>query len=378
MNEREVGMQATGARAPKQLEWVRTVGRCLRYLTARGVVVVLTVMIGVYAAIWVTNLGGHADTYQRQQIENGVAQALGTAGIAPWKMPEEQYLAIYEPALAAALAASDLDQPFFIRSFGYFRDAFSLSLGTCSMQSRSGSNNVKDILLEALPLTLAVFGIANLLIFFVGVSVALFLSRRYGSLLDRMITLSAPLFAAPPWFHGVLLIIFFASFLKILPFGGLIDPPYPETQFAYAVDVAKHMILPILALTLGSLPHAVYANRSLFLIHASDDHVELAVAKGLGGRRLQRRYVLRPVLPAIITNFAMISLVAWQGVILTEYVFNWPGIGRVLISAINGLQVAVIIGAVTMLAWLLGASILFLDLLYVLVDPRVSYARGGE
>ena len=379
MSDRNPSTETAIPQRIEKREWVRTVGRCLRYLTIRSIVVFLTVLVGVYAAIWVTNLGGFADAQRKKDIEYGVRMALANAEDWYWTLPTDEREARFQVVFDAACDAADLGQPFFLRSFRYFRNALTFSLGkTVRMTGFGGTNVVREILWRGLPLTLLLFGAANILTFFGSLFIALRLSRRYGSFLDRAATLLVPAFAAPPWFHGIFLILIFASIAKVLPFGGIVGVPLPETTFGYALSLLKHMILPVSALVLGTMPYAIYANRSLFMIHSSDDYVELAMAKGLGSRRLHNRYILRPVLPPILTNFALIAIVSWQGVILTEYIFNWPGLGKVLIEAIRSYEVAVVIGAVTMFAYLLGASILLLDVLYVLVDPRVTLGTGGK
>lgn len=354
--------------------------RAFRYLAIRGLVVCITVAIGVYAAIWVTNLGGYADEQRRFEIEFGVRFGLSSAAFY-LALPPSEREATFQEAFDSALEEADLDQPFFVRSFRYFRDAITLTLGYTNITGAGPKREVTTVL-EALlgkfPLTLLLFGVANILTFFGGLYIALILSRRYGSFLDRVATLLVPVFAAPPWFHGIFLIVIFASLLRVLPFGGLVGTPPPEATIGYLLGVLKHMILPVSAIVLGTLPSAIYANRALFLIHSSEDYVELAKAKGLRSSRLQRRYILRPVLPPIITNFAFISIMAWQGVILTEKVFSWPGLGSLLIEAIALHETPVVIGAVTMFAYLLGLTVFFLDLLYVIVDPRVSLGIRGS
>ncbi|MFC2095098.1 ABC transporter permease [Candidatus Bipolaricaulota bacterium] len=359
-------------------EWIKTLGRVSRYLAVRTITVLLTVLIGIYAAIWVSNIGGYGDKYRIEDINYQVLFGLGKMGYSEWKTPPDEWEQIYEATMADALAWADLDQPFFLRSFRYFRDALTLSLGETSMRSLSGSRKVRVLLLERLPLSLLIFGLANLLTFIGGLFIALSLSRRYGSLLDRLVTLAAPLFSAPAWLHGLFLIVIFAAGLKIFPFGGHLSPPLPETTLEYALDLLHHMVLPVLALTLATLPYAAYANRALFLIHSSEDYVELGHAKGLAPKRLQRRYILRPVLPSIITGFVMTALVAWQGLILTEAIFSWPGLGTVLIEAIFSYTTPVVVGAFTLFAYLLGLSVLVLEFLYVLLDPRVKLGRGGS
>ncbi len=121
------------------------------------------------------------------------------------------------------------------------------------MTSDTGSKQVRLIILERLPPTLLLWGISGLLLFFVEISIALSLSRSYGSFLDKFFITMAPLSTTPGWFFGIFLILIFASALKILPFGGMVDAPVPKTTLDYSLSVIKHMILPTLALTLSQV-----------------------------------------------------------------------------------------------------------------------------
>ncbi|MEM4869061.1 MAG: ABC transporter permease subunit, partial [Desulfurococcaceae archaeon] len=92
-----------------------------------------------------------------------------------------------------------------------------------------------------------------------------------------------------------------------------------------------------------------------------------------------RRYILRPTLPPIITSFVLILISSWMGAIITERVFNWPGLGTVLNQAIGGginMDPPVIVGIVVIYAYLLAISVIALDIVYAIVDPRVRV--GGE
>ncbi len=98
--------------------------------------------------------------------------------------------------------------------------------------------------------------------------------------MDRTVVALAPTSAAPSWFYGIFLILIFASLLRLLPFGGLVDAPPPESTPAYALSVLRHMILPVAALVISSIFLSVYSWRTFFLIYASEDYVEMAKAKG--------------------------------------------------------------------------------------------------
>jgi len=360
-------------------EWRRGLIRFARYVAIRGIAVLVTVAVGVYVAIWVSQLGGYADALRRNDIEGAVAMSFrGNEAYAAMSTSEKE--AVMEQATIAAIHQAGLDRPFYQRSFKHLAEALSLTLGEVAgvMSHWGPARSAREMLLESLPLTLVLFGTANLVTFFGSLFLSLVLSRRYGSFLDRATVFLVPVLSAPPWLHGILLILVFAVIAGILPYGGIVDAPPPLTTFGYALSVLKHMILPVMAWVLGTIPLSIYVSRAFFLIHSAEDYVELAKAKGLRAHTLQRRYILRPVLPTVITNFAFTLIVAWQGAILTELVFNWPGMGRLLFEAIGAFEVPIIIGSVVIFAYLLALTVLVLDIVYALVDPRIRFGSGGN
>ena len=173
------------------------------------------------------------------------------------------------------------------------------------------------------------------------------------------------------------LILIFASILGILPFGGMVDAPIPKTTFGYMLSVLKHMVLPLAAWLLSRFFINAYTWRTFFLIHSSEDYVELAKAKGLHSRSIERRYVLRPSMPAVITSFALIMITAWTGAIIAESVFNWPGLGTLYFQAIGLFDTPVIIASVVIYAYLLALTVFLLDIIYALLDPRVKLGAEG-
>jgi peptide/nickel transport system permease protein len=271
-----------------------------------------------------------------------------------------------------------LDQPFITRSFRYLTSALTLNLGRAQhMTSDSGSGEVRRILLERLPSTLVLWATSNILLFGFSILIALYLSRRYGGFLDKLVIGLSPSSAAPGWFYGIFLIVIFAAVLKILPFGGMVDAPPPDNKFEYALSLGKHMILPVAAITLSVIFQSTYAWRTFFLIYSSEDYVEMAKAKGLTSREIERRYVLRPTLPTIITSFALTLIGLWLGAPIFETIFNWPGLGRTLFMAVGLFDTPVIVGSTVLFAYLLAITVFLLDFVYALVDPRVKLGGGG-
>lgn len=358
-----------------------TLSRVLRYSLVRLVMLFVTVVIGIYLTILIANMGGYVDQIRRGEIRSQVSMEIymSTSPEMKQKSAEEKKTMVDEQ-VALEVKRLGLDRPFIVRSFAFLTDALTLNLGHAEhMYSDSGSKTVRLILLERLPATLVMWGLANLILFFMALFIALALSRQYGSWLDKAIIALAPTGSAPGWFYGLFLIIIFASVLRILPFGGMVSAPPPDTTIGYALSLAKHLILPVTAIIISTVFLSAYNWRTFFLIYSSEDYVEMAKAKGLSDRDVERRYVLRPTLPTIITTFALLLITLWTGAIILETTFNWPGLGRALYQAIGLFDTPVIVGSQVIYAYLLALTVFLLDFIYALVDPRVRVGeRGGS
>ena len=156
----------------------------------------------------------------------------------------------------------------------------------------------------------------------------------------------------------------------------MVAAPPPKNPIDYSVSLVQHMILPVLAITLSTLFLNIYNWRTFFLIYSSEDYVDMAKAKGLSDRTLERRYILRPTLPNIISTFALTLITLWQGAPILESVFNWPGLGSTIVQAIGLYETPVIVGTTVVFAYLLALTVFVLDFIYALVDPRVKVGSG--
>jgi peptide/nickel transport system permease protein len=341
------------------------------------VVLFLTVVVGVYLTILVANMGGHVDQIRRGRIREGVAMA--AAGNPEWmRLNTVERNELIEQLVLIEESRLGLDRPFIVRSFAYLSDALTLNLGRAHhLASDSGSRLVRLIILERLPSTLVLFATAQIFLFITAITVALSLSRRYGSWLDKLVVALAPTSAAPSWFYGIFLILIFASVLRLLPFGGMVVVPPPASKPLYALSLLRHMILPVTAIVLSTVFLSVYYWRTFFLIYSSEDYVELAKAKGLPSRMIEARYIFRPTLPTILTSFALSLIGLWTGQIVLETIFNWPGLGRLLYAAVGIADTPVIVGSVVIYAYLLALTVFSLEIIYAIIDPRVKVGGGG-
>lgn len=351
--------------------------RVLRYSLFRLASMLVTVTIGVYLTILIANMGGYVDTIMRNEIRDTTTQTI-LANPNYRSLAPEAKAELIQKEIATEERRLGLDQPFAVRSVRYLKNALTLNLGRAiNMKSDQGSKEVRLILLERLPATLLLTGSSSLFLFFASVFIALSLSRKYGSFFDKIIIAFSPTSAAPPWFYGIFLILIFAAIFKVLPFGGLVDAPSPDNPIDYGLSVLKHLILPASAVIISSIFLSIYNWRTFFLIYSSEDYVEMAKAKGLSDRDVERRYILRPTLPTIITNFALLVIGLWTGFTITETVFLWPGLGITLFRAIGFYDTPVIVGSTIIYAYLLAITVFLLDFVYALVDPRVKVGSGS-
>jgi peptide/nickel transport system permease protein len=378
MSDTPLAVEAEGAPRDRLKAGSGALARVAKYAGVRAVVLFVTVVVGIYLVVIVANMGGYVD-----QIRLGSIQQMISLQVSQDQSPEMRSMSVEErqqlirDRVEIEVRRQGLDRPFIVRSFGYLKGAITLDLGFATdMTSDSGSRQVRLILLERLPPTLVMWGLANLILFFASMFFGLFLSRQYGSILDRIVIALAPTSSAPGWFYGLFLILIFAAVFRILPFGGMVAAPPPETKIGYALSLLRHLILPTTAIVISTIFLQTYNFRTFFLIYSSEDYVEMAKAKGLSDREIERRYVLRPVLPTIITQFALTVITLWTGATILETVFNWPGLGRALYQAIGLYDTPVIVGSQVIYAYLLAATVFLLDFVYALVDPRVRI--GGE
>jgi peptide/nickel transport system permease protein len=355
-----------------------TFARVAKYSLVRLFTLFVTVVIGVYLTILIANMGGYVDEIMRNEIRFDKSQEI-MLNPANRNLAPEARQKLIEQSIALEEKRLHLDEPFAVRSVRYLKNALTLNLGRAiNMTSDSGSKQVRLILLERLPATLLLAGVAELILFFSTVFFALGLSRKYGSFWDKATIALSPTSAAPPWFYGIFFIVIFAGILRVMPFGGLVDSPPPDNTLEYGLSVLKHLVLPASAIIISAFFLSLYNWRTFFLIYSSEDYVDMARAKGLPPRDIERRYILRPTLPTIITSFALTLIARWTGFVITETVFLWPGLGRTLFTAIGLYDTPVIVGSTIVYAYLLAITVFLLDFIYALVDPRVKVGAGSS
>lgn len=271
--------------------------------------------------------------------------------------------------LAQLRAQFGLDRPLPVQLSAYVSGILQGDLG----YSYRNQVPVVDLIASRLPATLLLTGCAFALSLIIGISAGVFAAWRRGKLTDTVMMTGALVFYATPLFWvGLMAVLLFSIKLNWLPAFDMETVGAGYTDWARVTDIAEHLVLPVM--TLGLFSAAVYARltRASMLEVMSLDFVKTARAKGVPQARIIRRHVLRN---AILPIFTFASLQAGQlvgGAVLTETVFAWPGIGRLMFDALLQRDYPVLLGVFLTTAAVVVLVNLVTDILYRVVDPRIG------
>ncbi len=228
---------------------------------------------------------------------------------------------------------------------------------------------VLEMITERLPATftlmLSAFTLALVLAFPLGVFAA---THKY-SWGDNLLSFGSFFaWAMPTFWFGLMLQLVLAVHLRLLPVAGM-----REIGSTSALDLLRHLAMPAMVLGLGSIASWSRYLRSSVLEVLGQDYVRTARAKGLPGRRVLNRHVLRNSLIPIVTLMGLDLHVLFSGAVITESIFGWPGMGRLFISALNNRDYPLQMAGLMISAALLIAGNLLADLAYAALDPRIRY-----
>ncbi len=242
-------------------------------------------------------------------------------------------------------------------------------LGQSVIQKRP----VLDLIEERIPATLQLMLSALIIGYGVGVPLGLLAAVRHGSIFDQLIRFFSVIGTALPSFWlGLLLIILFGVELKWLPLGGRRDLRRTTAGFDLW-DTVSHMIMPVSVLALGIIATISRYVRAEALEVMGEDYIRTARAKGLRESTVFWHHILRNALIPIATFLgpALGGLIG--GAVIVEQVFSWPGMGRLVVTAMLQQDFPLIMGAVLMSAVLFIIGMLISDVLYGVLDPRIRF-----
>jgi peptide/nickel transport system permease protein len=270
-----------------------------------------------------------------------------------------------------------LDKPLYQQYATYLWDVAHLEFG---FSMASYPMRVSTLMGDALPWTLALLGMSTALAFSLGIFLGGLLAwpktPRFlvNVLLPPFLTLSA----VPYYMLGLVLLWVFAFQFHWFPIFGAYTPGViPDwSDLEFWKDVAWHMVLPSLSIVLSALGFWALGMRAMMVSVQQDDFVQFADAKGLKGRTVFFRYAGRNALLPQVTALGLTIGYILSGALLVEIVFSYPGIGGVLYRSIRAYDFAAIEGIVFGVIVSITIATLVLDLIYPLIDPRISYAKS--
>lgn len=274
----------------------------------------------------------------------------------------------------AAIVALGLDQPMWRQYLTFVGNALQGDMGKSFVYNQSAA----DLILSRLPATLELAVLAMLIAVAIGLPMGLWAGLKPGSWADRLLmTISIFMFSLPTFWVGLLLIMLFAVTLGWLPSGGR-----GETRELFGIPFAfltwdgfLHLLLPAFNLALFKLALVLRMVRGGVREQMTSDYVAFARAKGVSEPRIVFKHVLRNIMLPVITVMGLEFGNILAFAVVTESIYAWPGMGKLLINAITVLDRPVIVAYLMITVFIFIVINLIVDLTYTLLDPRVR--TGG-
>jgi peptide/nickel transport system permease protein len=276
--------------------------------------------------------------------------------------------------IAATRASLGLDKPLSSQYARFVSAALRGDLG----RSYAYSTPALKLVGERMPATLELASCAMLIAVVFGIPLGLWAGAKPGSVADRSIMTGSILgFSLPTFWIGLMLVMLFSVRLGWLPTSGRGDtvPLFGVPLSIFTADGLRHLFLPALNLSLFNLALLIRLARAGTREAIGQDYVKFARAKGLSERRVIGVHVLKNILIPIVTVMGLEfgSIIAFS--VVTETIFAWPGMGKLLIDSINVLDRPVIVAYLLVVVAMFIAINFAVDLLYALLDPRVRTSR---
>lgn len=263
-----------------------------------------------------------------------------------------------------------LDKPVIVQYGLWLKSFVKGDLGYCTTGEK-----VSDKLLERIPNTLLLTGFVILFTWMVGIPLGIIAALNWRKPIDRLLTILSSIGMAIPSFFFALLLLIFAVKTGWFPTGGLTSYNHSEMNIAgKIIDIIHHLILPVIVLFTISLSGLQRQMRGNLLDVLQSDYVKFARAKGLSETKVIYKHALRNAINPMVTllGFEFASLLS--GAALTEYVFQYPGLGRLILEAVMKSDINLVMASLMIGTIMLVIGNLLADILLKLVDPRVEVA----
>jgi peptide/nickel transport system permease protein len=263
-----------------------------------------------------------------------------------------------------------LNDPIHIQFINYIKTLMKGDLGYSIMSSEP----VSKLIIEKVGPTLLLSLTGIILALIIGTSAGIYAARKRGSLFDSAMCGVSYLFDSTPGFWlGLMLILIFASTLKILPTAGMVDLRAQNEGFAKVLDILKHLVLPLTTVTLIQIPYFFRIARASVIQTMSEDYITTFRAAGMKESKIFKRYIFKNSMLPTITVFGINLAYVISGVAIIEIVFAWPGMGRLMMTAISKRDYPLLMGIYLVLSVSIAVCMIVVDVIYAVIDPRIRY-----
>jgi len=344
-----------------------------KYLATRGITMFGVLMVTLLLTIIL--VGSNMDIILKQGISFQVrAEITGDPKISDSFSDPAEFEAFVQDQIEQRVKALGLDTPWYSpQRIGLtMYKILILDFGHATfLTSDAGSSDVKDIIIEKLPRTILLFTTATIIISIIGIFLGALAGSKVGSAVDRITSTFAVVSSSfPVWWIGMLMIFLFSFVYQIFP--ARATPSIPPTDPGYIAALLYHMALPVITLVMIGFGAWAYLVRNFVIGIMQEDFISAKRAMGINQKKIIYGHAIKNAAPPIITILALSLSGSLGGAIITEAVFDWPGMGRLYFEAITVMDLPVIIGATYVLTLFFLISILVADLLYGYFDPRVK------
>ena len=344
-----------------------------KYVAKRALTMFGVLMVTLLLTI--TIVGSNMDVILKQGVIYQVrAEITENTAIAESFATVEEFEKFIELQIDQRIEALGLDAPWYSPQrigFSMYKILI-LDFGHATfLTSDSGSSAISDILLEKIPRTVLLFTTATIIISIIGIFLGALSASKVGSVVDRITSMFAVVSSSfPVWWIGMLMIFLFAFTYHVFP--ARATPSILPTEPGYIIALLYHMALPLITIVMIGFGAWAYLVRNFMVGTMQEDFISAKKTMGIDKNKIVYKHALKNAAPPIITILALSLSGSLGGAIITEAVFDWPGMGRLYFEAISVMDLPVIIGATYVLTVLFLISIFVADLLYGYFDPRVK------
>jgi len=279
---------------------------------------------------------------------------------------------ISQETLDKEIKRLNLDKPIYVQYFSWAKSFVKGDLGYTS-----AGEKVSSKLKERIPNTILLTLVVIFMTWSVGIPLGIIAAYRKESAFDRMLTIIASIGMAIPSFFFAILMLIFAVKTGWFPVGGLTSYNFNEMSLVgKCIDVSKHLVLPSLVLFTISLSGLQRQMRANMLEVMDSDYIKFARAKGVSEFKVVFKHALRNAVNPMITLLGFEFAGLLSGAALTEYVFQYPGLGRLILEAVMKSDINLVMASLMMGTIMLIAGNLIADILLMLTDPRIRDTKG--